>query len=197
MQMAYQLASAATVTIGRLQQANLTAYFWISACNFSIPITHTAVAAVFSCVASRNKRRREAHENGLELPQQPAAATLFEHLRLVEPRGSDAREARTILPATDSAYSSSAPAYGVLSAGIQPSLRKCNCLSGLKPAGFRVEAGSKRRCTSLAWAGHWPTRPYGSQEQRLFLSGSGCALPGWAEGLARKAGSSMNRTIHI
>ncbi len=63
-----------------------------------------------------------------------------------------------------------------------------------------VEAASKRRCASRPWAGVRPARlcepqEHGQQfspnhDQRFspILSGSGCALPGWAEGPARRPG---------
>ena len=55
-----------------------------------------------------------------------------------------------------------------------------------KTAGFGVEAGSKRRYASLRCGRLRPARPFGSQEHSMFLSGSGCALRGWAEGPARR-----------
>ncbi len=68
--------------------------------------------------------------------------------------------------------------------------------SGPKPAGFGVEAGSKRRCASLRGGRLRPARLYEPQEQCFGLWVSGCALPGWAEGPARKPGdSSRNRAI--
>ena len=41
--------------------------------------------------------------------------------------------------------------------------------------------------------GFGPRDPKGSQEYSIFLSGSGCALRGWAEGPARRPGGSTNR----
>ena len=58
---------------------------------------------------------------------------------------------------------------------------------------LRVETGNKRRCASLRGERLRPARPFGSQEHSMFLSGSGCALRGWAEGPARRPGGSTNR----